>query len=397
MSSFAKIIAGTALLAASSIAGAQQIIGDMTAADASVKGSVVLVGTNTRLMSGSAVNAGATAASVKLARGGELRICPHTGVAITTSQTGKDLQIALNTGAIETHYSLKTSADSILTPDFRILFPGPGTFHFAIASDPRGNTCVRALSGNSSSLVVTEVLGDGIYQVQPTDQVYFRNGRVANADAFVPPDCGCGPPQPAVMRAETEQPEIPLQPAQQVTQAPPPPANQQAASQTSGPPRTVAPKPTGPAFVTEAQNKPPQPPPAAPKNVPKVDVGGVPPTAPQAMIAAYGNPVGEAPQQQTPPPNVNSTNLQLDVPLVFSAESVIPPPPMTLSLQSMAPLNLNQAALLPIPNAPEQPRREAAAAATQEAPPAGTPKKKNNGVFGKIGGFFSSLFGGGKK
>lgn len=394
MSSFAKIIAGTALLAASSIAGAQQIIGDMTAADASVKGSVVLVGTNTRLMSGSAVNAGASAASVKLARGGELRICPHTGVAITTSQTGKDLQIALNTGAVETHYSLKTSADSILTPDFRILFPGPGTFHFAIASDPRGNTCVRALPGNSSSLVVTEVLGDGIYQVQPTDQVYFRNGRVANADAFVPPDCGCGPPQPPVMRAETEQPEVPTQPAQQVTTAPAP-ANQPPAPQASGPPRTVTPKPTGPAFVTEAQNKPVQPP-APPKNSPKVNVGGVPPTAPQAMIAAYGNPVGEAPQQPAPSPNVNSTNLQLDVPLVFSAESVIPPPPMTLSLQSMAPLNLNQAALLPIPNAPEQPRREAIAA-TQGAPPAGTPKKKNNGVFGKIGGFFSTLFGGGKK
>src|SRR5690348_10552539 len=102
-----------------SVAGAQQVIGDMTASDASVKGSVVLAGTGTRLMSGSAVNAGMSAASVKLARGGELRICPHTGVAITTSQSGKDLQIALNTGAVETHYALKTSADSILTPDFR--------------------------------------------------------------------------------------------------------------------------------------------------------------------------------------------------------------------------------------------------------------------------------------
>src|ERR1051325_9204880 len=102
MSSFAKYAVAICFLTTGTLAGAQQVVGDMTAADASVKGSVVLASTGTRLLSGSAVNAGNMAASVKLARGGELRICPHTGVAITTSQTGKDLQIALSTGAVET-------------------------------------------------------------------------------------------------------------------------------------------------------------------------------------------------------------------------------------------------------------------------------------------------------
>ena len=370
----------------------QQVIGDMTAADASVKGSVVLASTGTRLLSGSSVNAGASAASVKLVRGGELRICPHTGVAITTSQTGKDLQMALNTGAVETHYALKTSADSILTPDFRILFPGPGTFHFAIAADARGNTCVRALPGNSSSLVVTEVLGDGIYQVQPTDQVYFRGGRVANADAFVPPDCGCGAPQPPVMRAETENPEIPTQPAQQTVKQTVPAS--QAGTPANTAPQTVAPnKGAGPAFVTEAPPKPPETQPK-PAPAPKVDVGVAPAGSTQAMIAAYGSHVAPPAQSQPgPTPEVNTAHLQLDAPLVFSAEQVIPPPPMTLSLQSMAPLNLNEAAILPTPVSPEMQPRHAVSATTEQA--AEAPRKK--GVFGKIGGFFASLFGGKKR
>jgi hypothetical protein len=393
MNFFAKANLALLLLTVGSFAGAQQVVGDMTASDASVKGSVVLASTGTRLLSGSSVNAGNSAASVRLARGGELRICPHTGVAITTSQTGKDLQIALNTGAVETHYSLKTSADSILTPDFRILFPGPGTFHFAIAADAKGNTCVRSLPGNASSLVVTEVLGDGIYQVQPTDQVYFRGGRVANADAFVPPDCGCGAPQPPVMRAETENPEVPTQPAQQVVRQTVP--TQPAGMPANPAPQTVVPKATGPSVTAEVRPKStPAPAPKQAAPAPQVNVGAAPAGSTQAMIAAYGNRVAEPTQQQPgPTPDVNSVHLQLDAPLVFSAESVIPPPPMTLSLQSMAPLNLNESAILPTPVAPEmQPRHTGAANAIADGE---APKKR--GFFGKVGGFFASLFGTKKK
>lgn len=396
---FSKYRLFVVVLAAGSVAFAQQVVGDMTASDASVKGSVVLAGTGARLLSGSSVNAGNSAASVKLVRGGELRICPHTGVAITTSQTGKDLQIALNTGAVETHYSIKTSADSVLTPDFRILFPGPGTFHFAIAADARGNTCVRSLPGNASSLVVTEVLGDGIYQVQPTDQVYFRGGRVANADPFVPPDCGCGAPQAPVIRAATENPEVPTQPAQQMTTAPATAANVLPPQPGTPAPQTVVPKAPGPAVVTQVPPKPPQPQTskAAPKPEQKVNIGAVPANSPQALIAAYGNPVPQQPaqgQQPGPTPDVSSTHLQVDAPLVYSAEAVIPPPPMTLSLQSMAPLNLSEAAILPEPKAPVlQPRR---ANPAQTADVVSQPEKKR-GFFRSIGGFFGSIFGGGKK
>jgi hypothetical protein len=189
-------------------AGAQSVVGELSATDISVKGGVVMRAGDTRVVSGSEMTAGESTASLRLARGGEVHICPRSSLSITASQNGRELMLALGTGAVETHYSLESSADTLLTPDFRILLAGPGDFHFAVASDSQGNTCVRALGANTSAAIVYELMGEGIFQVRPGEQVFFRNGTVKDFTRAIPPDCGC-PAPPQTMRASQAPPVTP--------------------------------------------------------------------------------------------------------------------------------------------------------------------------------------------
>jgi hypothetical protein len=196
----------------------QKPIGEIFASDANVTGAVRLAGAGMQVMSGSSIGAGQAPALLRLTRGGDVRVCSRTSLSISSSHNGRDLMLGINAGAIEADFSLAASADVILTPDFRILLAGPGRFHVAVGADAHGDTCVRPLASNTASVIVSELMGDGTYQVKPDEQIVFRNGKLSDPDHVVG-ECGCPGPPPVVRAASV--PEVPS--TASLLKSPPPP------------------------------------------------------------------------------------------------------------------------------------------------------------------------------
>ncbi len=183
-----------------SLTAQQQKIGQVYASDATVEGSVTLASGILTIGNGSKIKAGQHTASIRLTRGGELRVCPGTSLSVNASSSGKELMLGMGTGALEADYPLPASADVVLTPDLRILLSGPGEAKVAITSNARGDTCVRSL-GEESYVVVTELIGDATYRVKPKEQVFFPGAQIGKATPDSPLVCGCPAPAP-VERAE---------------------------------------------------------------------------------------------------------------------------------------------------------------------------------------------------
>jgi hypothetical protein len=196
-------------------AWAQQSIGEVYASDAAVKGDVRQTSGGLEVSNGSVITAGDHSASLRLARGGQVRICPGTNLTVNRSPNSQELMFAMSAGSLEAQYQLPPIADAVLTPDFRILISGPANVDLSITASPNGDACVRS-RGDDSYIVVSELMGNDFYRLRPNEQALFHSGHAKDPEINGPTTCGC-PAPPPVERAELSPPAptpAPVTPAQ---------------------------------------------------------------------------------------------------------------------------------------------------------------------------------------
>lgn len=291
-----------------SLPAAAQVVGDVYASDVSVKGSVRETSGGLEVSNGVAITAGEHSATLRLARGGQVRVCPGTNLTVNTSPQGQELMFAMSAGSVEADYSIPFLADVVLTPDYRILISGPADVSVSISANKNGDACVRS-RGDNSYVVVSELMGDDFYHVKPDEQVVFHAGHVKDSDENSSMVCGCPGPSP-LERAETA--------PQQPTSVPAQVATAQPAPKIPVAPRTE-PLPQSPSPAAQAEPREPVP-------TPQQRAAVATAIRNEPAVAATASAAAGLPQQAAGPVQV-----QVDAPMVFKGSNTQPDVTATLA------------------------------------------------------------------
>lgn len=197
----------------------QSPVGELFPSDVGSTPTNLLAGSGTTVVSGSHLSAGAAPATLRLARGGQVLICPRSRLTVNSDVRG--LMLGMDAGNIEVDFqSGQSITDMAYTPDFSILLAGPGRYHFALGVNAQGDTCFKPLSGNTSGVVFSELLGSDVYGLAAEEAALFSGGKLG-ARKSLQGDCGCpAPPPPNAVRAEASPVPTPETPPPQPSSTP---------------------------------------------------------------------------------------------------------------------------------------------------------------------------------
>lgn len=286
-----------------------------------------VVGTGMPVVAGSELSAGVAPARFRLNRGGQVRICPRTSVGVNSGTYG--LMFSMGSGAVEVDYRMAPrSADVLLTPDLSVRAVGPGIYHFAVGVNRQGDTCFKSLPGDTSMVVLSELMGTGVYKAEPGQAVSFSGGKL-NAPKPLAGDCGCPLPAPTM-----------------VASAPVP----------------VPPKPAS---------------------------NGNPPIPGGAAMVANNSPTAPLPADQP-----GQVHIEVETPFVFNARSAAAVKPYTVARLNFS--NLPNVLFLQEKVDPVVLKEMPAKVSSRDEPRAQViapgQKQEKKGFFGKVKGFFGSIF-----
>jgi hypothetical protein len=211
---------------------------------ATVTGALEIAGGRAFIAAAGTITSGNETTRVILPHRGEMHVCSMSSIKLAADSSAANgeipgLLMAMDHGAVEMSYASMAdlkNADTLLTPDFRILISGPGTADVKVRLGNKGDTCVDNSNSNGPYIVVSSVFEGGAYRVQPGQRVMFQHGSLHEVVDQEKEPCGCPP-------SESKGNEFPLAQSMglaPVPKAPPAPAvNPQAQEQAQGVPPLV--------------------------------------------------------------------------------------------------------------------------------------------------------------
>ena len=184
-------------------AAAQQPIGTVSTADATVAGSLAVNNGQAVLDDSATVTAKDQTAAVKLNRGGEVRVCSTSTLHLTEGKSPSGpapLLLTLDRGAVEIQMPV-TANDAIMTPDLRIAMKAQGPLDLRLRVTSNGDTCVENRGADAPALRVTDPFGGAMYILLSGQHVLFEHASLKEVVDNESAPCGC-PASPVVSVAD---------------------------------------------------------------------------------------------------------------------------------------------------------------------------------------------------